>query len=100
MAMLTTRLLVGVACVVVQSDARKAVAALILPLGLIPGGFRSLGNLCGVVAPVFSPLQPPCSIDTGCLPGNGMMGEAGVGHAGVLACDTERKEASCCLVSD
>ena len=42
-------------------------AALILPLGLISGGFRSLGNLCGVVAPVFSSLQPPCSIDMGCL---------------------------------
>ena len=38
-------------------------AALVLPLGLVPGGFRSLGIfVCGVVAPVFSPLQSRLSV--------------------------------------
>ena len=58
MAILTSILLIVVVC-------SRSRAALIRPLGFNPGGFTSLGMLRGVVASVFSPLQPPCSIDTG-----------------------------------
>ena len=62
MAMSTTLLLVGVACVVVQSYAREAGLHWFFYLVWFPVALGRLEFLYGVVAPVFSPLQSRLSV--------------------------------------